>query len=222
MWRIEPAGTEGSLSIIPIHNSGAVFMFRNSKASGCTGKPLPLSAALTFLLVAFPTGQAAAQGVGAGNVIEITAEIVGVDKKNRTLTLKGEEGNVVEIEAPEDARNFDQIKVGDNLNLAYMETVEIILAAPGTEAAVEGGAAEDRAEEGEMPGGIRAEALQVTANITAIDRKSRELTLALEDGSEVKKTVDPSVAAFDQLTVGDTIAVRVSRLLAIDVERPGK
>jgi hypothetical protein len=48
----------------------------------------------------------------AGDVVKAEAEVVGIDKKTRTLTLAGEDGNVFDVVVGKEAKNFKQIKVG--------------------------------------------------------------------------------------------------------------
>jgi hypothetical protein len=175
---------------------------------------------MALVLATAPFEQVQAQGASVSNVIEVTGEVAVVDKENRTLTLIDGEGNARNIAAPEEARNFDQIKRGDTLTIAYVESIEVFLAEPGSAPAIEESSVAEQAEAGEMPAGVVAQAVQVSATITAIDKENRVLTLLTEDGSEVQKEVSPDVAAFDSLKVGDTIAVRISRVLAVEVERP--
>ena len=181
----------------------------------CRATLLPLLFAFTLL-----SGQLQAQGAAAGNLITVTGQIAVVNRENRTLTIIDGQGGARTISVPEDARNFDQIKRGDTMTVGYLESIEIFLAEPGTAPAVEETVNAARAEKGDMPAGIIEQAVQVSAKITAIDKEKRVLTLLTEDGSQVEKEVAPEVAAFDALKVGDTIAVRISRVLSVDVSRP--
>ena len=54
------------------------------------------------------------------NTIEITATVQAVDKATRAVTLKGPEGNVRTITAGPEVKNFDQIKVGDQVAVRYL------------------------------------------------------------------------------------------------------
>ena len=184
--------------------------------TGVAAAPLVMAITVTTLS---PT-QAQAQGAAAANVIEVTGTVAVIDKENRTLTLIDGEGGARNISAPKDAENFDEIKKGDTMTIGYMESVEIFLAEPGTEPAVEATEAVERSEKGELPAGAVAQSVQASAKITAIDTKKRILTLVTEDGAEVQKEVASDIAAFDTLKVGDTIAVRISRMLAVEVDRP--
>src|SRR5437773_2555037 len=65
------------------------------------------------------TATAPGKGVAA-NVVEITASVQAIDKANRTVTIKGPRGRVETVTAGPEVKNFDQIKVGDNVVLRYV------------------------------------------------------------------------------------------------------
>jgi Cu/Ag efflux protein CusF len=60
-----------------------------------------------------------------------------------------------------------------------------------------------------------------TATITAIDPKTRSITLRAENGDEDTFTVGPEVARFDQLKVGDTIKATYYESLVFQLRKPG-
>lgn len=177
------------------------------------------AAALAMGAVASCNG-AAPVGVEFSDAVVVTADVVAIDKVGRIVTLIGPEGNKVDIEAGDEVRNFDQIKLGDKVKVTYYESVALYLGIPGSQPEVDATQAVVRAAEGERPGGMVARTIDVSASVRAIDRKKRELTLKLADGDVVKIEVDPSVKAFDTLKVGDSIHARLTRALAIAVEAP--
>jgi hypothetical protein len=181
-------------------------------------KPIALAVALGSVTL-LPADPAAAQEAAVGQVITLTAKVVAIDKENRTLSLKGEEGEEITVEAGEQAINFDQIEVGDTLNAGYMESVEVFLDQSGSAPDMQAEEVAERAEKGEKPGGVIGRSMLISAKVTEVDKKSRVLTLELEDGSEVEKQVDPSIAAFDQIKKGDAISVRMTRILVVDVSK---
>jgi uncharacterized protein YcbX len=71
-----------------------------------------------------------------------------------------------------------------------------------------------------MPAGIAVEAVDISAEVMAIDKQKRSVTLELPDGRKVTTKVDKSVKAFDTLKVGDAIHARYTEAIAISVERP--
>jgi len=182
-------------------------------------RPLLLSGFLLLALSAIPGANLLAQGAGVGELAVVTAEVTAIDAKTRMITLKGEEGNEVTLEAGDQVANFDQIKVGDTVSVGYYESIAIALGEPGAAPDVEAEEVAGRAAEGQLPAGMVAQQITVSASVLAIDKKSRTVTLGLEDGSEVERQVDKSVAAFDELKKGDTIQVTLTRALAVKVDR---
>ena len=75
-------------------------------------------------------GVAATSEPGKAAVVgaaEMSAQVVAIDKATRTVTLKGPKGNVVDIVAGEDVKNFDQIKVGDLVVARYAQALTLEL-----------------------------------------------------------------------------------------------
>ena len=161
-----------------------------------------------------------AQGVKVGGVVKVTAEVVAIDRVDRVLALLGPQGNVVEVEVGHAARNFDQIEVGDRVNVAYYESVAIFIGKKGQKPKASAGLVAARSEKGDKPAGVVVEVVDVTATVQAIDRKTRKVSLKRPDGKLVTHKVDESVKAFDTLKVGDSIHARITEAIAISVEKP--
>ncbi len=159
-------------------------------------------------------------GVALSEAIVVTASVVGIDKADRIVTLVSPHGNVVEIEAGKEVRNFAQIKVGDKVKVTYYESVALYLGMPGSQPEADAAEVVARAAKGDKPGVMVAGAIDVSASVRGIDKKKRELTLEMPNGNVVTHKVDPSVKAFDTLRVGDTIHARLTRALAIAIEAP--
>src|SRR5262245_2289680 len=73
-------------------------------------------------VVASEPGRAAAV-----RTVKITAQVVAIDKASRTVTLKGPKGNVVDVVAGDEVKNFDQIKVGDLVVVSYLQSLSLEL-----------------------------------------------------------------------------------------------
>ena len=158
------------------------------------------------------------KGIELGDVVVITAEVLAIDKEDRILTLLGPKKNVVDVHVSEEARNFDQIRVGDQLRIEYFESVAIYLGKPGTQPEEDAELVVARSATGEKPGGYAVGAIDVSASVVGIDKKKHTLTLELPEGNVVTTEVDKSVKAFDTLKVGDLIHARLTKAIAISVE----
>ena len=160
------------------------------------------------------------KGVELGEAVVITAEVLAIDKEDRILTLLGPKGNVVDLEVGEEARNFDQIEVGDQVKVEYYESVALYLGNPGTQPEADAGMVVARSAKGEKPAGYAVEAVDVAATVQAIDRTKRTVTLKGPEGNVITTKVDKSVKAFDTLKVGDSVHARFTEAIAISVEKP--
>ena len=64
---------------------------------------------------------------GVAEVVKMTATITAIDKATRDVTLKGPQGNEVVLTAGPDVKNFDQMKVGDPVDVEYVEALTLEL-----------------------------------------------------------------------------------------------
>ncbi len=160
-----------------------------------------------------------AQGVAVGGAVTITAEVVAIDRVDRIVVLLGPRGNVVEVEVGHEARNFDQVEVGDQVRVEYYESVVLFIGQKGQKPKASAGMMTARSAKGDKPAGVVVEVVDVSATVQAIDRKMRKVSLKRPDGKLVTTKVDESVKAFDTLKVGDSIHARITEAVAISVEK---
>jgi len=160
---------------------------------------------------------------GAESAIEVgaitaTSKVTAVDAAKRTVTLTNEAGETNIYKLGKNVRNFDQIKVGDQVKATLLESVAVAVSkssAPPTGArglvAV--------APKGAMPGVIMAKTRQITAKIVSVDPQARTVTVEGPMGWKPTIKVGPRVN-LDQLQTRDDVTLRVTDALAIRVEKP--
>jgi hypothetical protein len=147
----------------------------------------------------------------------MTATVVAVDMQKRIVTLKGEDGQIKDIKVGEEAVNLPQVKVGDIVTVKYFESIAVEVLKPGTVAGAGEKEAIVRAKPGEMPGGMAAREVTVTATVTAIDKQKGTITLKGPEGKlNTVKVQDP--ANLDKVKVGDDLMITYTEALAISVE----
>ena len=162
------------------------------------------------------------EGVKAGaintQVIQKTARVMAIDYENRTVVLEGGEGESIELEVGEEAVNFKQIQTGDMVIAEYLESVALFATEPGSGESAQIASAVALAVEGEMPGGIIADTLQVTAVVEAIDYETRTVTLK----GPLRTTtmhVDERAKRFDNIKQGDEVHFVYTEAVAISVTK---
>jgi hypothetical protein len=151
----------------------------------------------------------------------MTATVVAIDLQKRIVTLKGDDGEVRDIKVGEEAVNLPQVKVGDLLTVKFYESIAVEVIKPGTVAGAGERSAIVRAKPGEMPGGMAARQVSVTATVTAIDKQKSTMTLKGPEGRlNTVKVQDP--ANLEKVKVGDDLMITYTEALAISVEHVKK
>jgi Cu/Ag efflux protein CusF len=147
----------------------------------------------------------------------MTATVVAIDLQQRIVTLKGENGEIRDLKVGEEAVNLPQVKVGDLVTVKFYESIAVEVIKPGTVAGAGETSAIVRAKPGEMPGGMAARKVSVTATIMAIDKQKSTLTLKGPEGKPATvKVLDP--ANLEKVKVGDELMITYTEALAISVE----
>lgn len=151
----------------------------------------------------------------------IVATVEAVDAAKREITLKGPKGRVVPLSVSPEVRNLEQVKVGDQLKVTYVEALSLTLKKNGKELRAANSKTDSvRAPEGAKPGGAVAEHVKVTADVIAVDRKTHMVTLK-GPRQEVDLYVgDP--AQLKLIKVGDQIEAEYTQAVAMTVEAAKK
>jgi len=179
-----------------------------------------LSLAVAFSAFAQQKASAPKPGIELGEVVVVTGKVVGVDRTDRCVAVQGPEGNVLVLEVGKAAKNFNQIKVGDQVKLEYYEAVAIYVGAGGKPPQENVAVIATTSPKGQKPAGEVIEVVDVSAVIQAIDPAKRMLTLKGPQWNVIPLKIDKSVKAFEQLKVGESIHVRYTEAVAISVSKP--
>jgi hypothetical protein len=164
--------------------------------------------------------QQTADGLKVTDQVTVSATVVAIDHKKRTVTLRGPEGNDETLTLGPEVRNLPQVRKGDEVVATYYESVALKLRKPG-EATPGVVAAEDavRAAPGEMPGAAAGGTVTVTATVEKVDRRKQLVTLKGPQGKVVTvKVADPERLA--KVKVKDLVEITYTEAVAIAVERP--
>jgi len=160
-------------------------------------------------------------GAKRERVTTLTGTVEAVDMANRVVTIKGSRGRVVELKVGPEAKNLDQVKVGDKVVAKYYESIAYRLKKPEE---AEGATAEQavaKAKPGEVPAAVVANQVTVTATIEDISPKKTYVTLKGPEGKMVDvKVMDPK--NIEGLKVGDQVVITYTQALAIALDKPKK
>lgn len=169
-----------------------------------------------------PSGAAAVKASEPGKVtlaeaVQVAATVQAIDKAKRLVTLKGPEGNTFAVQAGPEVRNFDQIKVGDQVVARYVEaiTLELRKGGGGIRERVE---REDAvaAKPGERPGVAVGRQITAVADVVAVNAAKQSVRLRGVERTIDLKVRDPK--QFALVKVGDQVEVTFTEAVALSVE----
>jgi hypothetical protein len=191
---------------------------------------LTLAAAAAFTQAAVAQAQAPQAAVLAASApgkaamagtVKLSAIVVAIDSGTRTVTLKGAKGRIVDVTVPPEAKNFDDIKVGDTVSVEYARALTLELKPAGSMRSSSSEAASAPAPAGAVAGGAKARQVVVMANVTAVNTKEGYVTLRGPKGNSVDLDV-PDPKQLKMVKVGDQVEAVYTEAVAITVERTPK
>ncbi len=155
---------------------------------------------------------------GMARGMELSALVVSIDKKTRTLSLKAPNGQVREFAVSDEVKNFEQIKAGDMVVVKVMQSLMLELQKVKTGktgiTATEGAV---KAEPGQKPGVAAAREITAIAKVTKVDPKAKTIDLKGPGGNTVTLDVK-NPEHFKVVKVGDEVLVTYTEAVAVSVE----
>jgi hypothetical protein len=166
--------------------------------------------------------QTPSSGFQATESATAQATVQNIDHKDRTVTLKGQNGKVFTVQVGEEARNFNQVKKGDLVTFHYVESLALAVDKSNEPPSASEQQMLMRAQPGQLPGGAAIQTTQVSATIENINRNTREVTLRLPEGQTKTVKLPKNSDALKRLQTGDQVTATLTDAVAIDVTQPGK
>jgi len=147
-----------------------------------------------------------------------TALVVGIDTPRRIIELRLHGGHVVDMVAGPDVRNFEQISIGDRVDVQYSQALSLELKKNGS--GIRGSTARadtTRSPLGAKPEGtVRAE-VTVLADVVSVNRKTHVVTLRGPKGNLIELTMeDPT--QLQNVKAGDQVEAVYSEAVALTVD----
>jgi Cu/Ag efflux protein CusF len=167
------------------------------------------------LLAALPLPVLAQKAVTQGDVVEMTAEIVAIDKDARIVTLQDEDGEIEDVVCGPEVKRFDELKVGDKVTFRYYESIVSQIRKPGESAPAPSGAPTLVRGTGPKPSGTLSQQMSATVTITGLDAKVPSVTVKTAEGRTMsfkiadKKNIE-GVKVGDKVDITYTAAVMIT------------
>ena len=180
---------------------------------------LMLVAGLAFLAVAQEKDSGtkdAKPGKVIVEVVKLTGTVKAVDLQDKTVTVEGSGGRTVAVNA-QNARNLDQVKVGDKVNLQFTEELALYVRKSDAQPSATQADMVALAPKGQKPAGLMARTIELTGTVESIDPKKRTVAVKGPAGNVRTFHVDKAVKNFDQIKTGDQVVLRFTEAVALSV-----
>lgn len=154
---------------------------------------------------------------------ERTAIVETTNAAERSVLLRGENGNLATVRVGPEVRNFAQIRPGDRVVLSVTDAIAASIARPDGRAATGSAAVATRAAEGQRPGASLTEAERVRVRIQGIDLGRNSVAFVTPEGQRREVRVqDPRMRQFIRtLNPGDEVDVVFVESYSLRVLPPG-
>jgi len=146
---------------------------------------------------------------------EAVVTVTKVDKEARSVTFRGPRGNLGTLDVPKESQNFDQVKVGQQYKMKYVEAVAVDIRKGGAPSA---SAAQEMKlnPKGDKPGGVMVRTVQLAGVVEAVDYNERYISVRGPKGNVVPLKVAQDVD-LKQIAAGDRISVTYTAALALEM-----
>lgn len=171
------------------------------------------SLAAGLIAVALAAPLAAQTKTITGDTQTITATVEAIEASTRTVTLKGPQGNYVDVVAPPEMTKFSAIKVGDKVTARYYENIVLSVQKPGQKP-VDTDTASVTKGTGTKPGATASMQRTITATITAIDQKVPSITFSGPNNWTYSSRVEDK-KALATVKVGDKVDITWTAALLV-------
>lgn len=150
--------------------------------------------------------------------LERTLTVRDIDRENRSFAVAGD-GQRFNVRVSEAVVNFDQIEVGDRVNVTYTQSVAVAMALPGDTGETAALSATARSPVGARPGAFSGQVISAVVTFVAFDPRSNDATVRTRDGRLLITRVPPELRRFAAARQpGERIEITLTEAFAVAVE----
>jgi|SRR5688572_16076062 hypothetical protein len=165
------------------------------------------------------TKPAAKEPLTRAQSVEARATVTAIDPGTRMVTLKTEGGELLDVQAGPEIKNFDKIVVGDVVKATYTESVAFQIVPKGESA---GGATQTV---NRIPGGAEvADQVTTSFKVASVDPTTNVLWVTLPNGNtkEIHVQEPDAQARLKTLSPGNVVSVTYTESVAVQLEKLAK
>ena len=167
-----------------------------------------------WLLAGDEAAQTEKPSISATQKIQIVTVVEAIDYEARTVTLKGPQGNTETITA-ENTPNLEEVQVGDQVNVEYLQNVSIdVFANDGSEPSEGVMTATAVNTPDQAPGGMEMTTRVITATVAEINLEANTFKLNLP-GGEIREFTARNPENLKRAAVGDLVVATYTEAVAV-------
>ena len=148
-----------------------------------------------------------------------TATVSGINPASRVISLQRPDGQVVEIRAGAEVKNFDKLKVGDKVAVDYTQSLSLELkkGSTGAPKRIESPPTVSRTPGDPNPGATIGAKVTLLADVVSVNQKAHSVRLLGVEGKMVDLQV-PDPEQLKRIKKGDQVQAVYTEALALKVE----
>jgi hypothetical protein len=149
-------------------------------------------------------------------IIHVTAVVTAIDRNARKVTIRTPDGEKTVVQAPVEMKAFDKLKVGDKIEVDYMESMALGMMPPGSSPAM--------VERTVAGGGAAGREVTMSAEIVSVDVANNKVTFKGPKGAmRTVKVQNPDLQArLPNLKPGQVITLKYTEAVAASIQPTGK
>ena len=159
----------------------------------------------------------AQQPITKSQTVKATATIVAIDSTNRTVVLRTANGEEDSFSLGPDVKRFNELKVGDKVNISFVESLVVVVQQPGAPGKPSTVGAAVTPGSGKAPAATISGQVTTTVTVKAIDPKVPSVTVTTADGRTVTRKID-NKKNLEGIKVGDKLDITYTQSVLVSAE----
>jgi hypothetical protein len=175
-------------------------------------------AVLFTVLVALPASAIAQPPLTKTNTTRGTVTIEAIDHTSRAVTLRLKDGTDETLIAGPEIARFNELKVGDIVDMTYVESLVVQVHKPGDDN-VPSGTATDIAltrGRGPRPAGTLGQQVKTAVTVKAVNPSVPSITVLTADGHTITRKIDDR-KHLDGVKPGDKLEITYTEALLMSI-----
>lgn len=161
----------------------------------------------------------APSAVQAVQSMKTTATVTGINPASRVVSLQRPDGQIVDVHAGAEVKNFDKIKVGDKVAVDYTQSLSLELkkGPAGAAKRIESPTTVSRSSGSSHAGATMGAQVTLLADVVAVNQKAHSVRLRGPEGNVVDLEV-PDPEQLKRIKQGDQVQAVYTEALALKLE----